>query len=74
MGESPLDRNMWHYLTGGVVQSILTGWQCLMMTSGLLKRWRVYYSPLPTLIRLLALQGKSSLVRSSLLVPNLVRF
>ncbi|KAH8105232.1 N-glycosylation protein-domain-containing protein [Cristinia sonorae] len=37
--------------------SILTGWQCLMMTSGLLKRWRVYYSPLPTLIRLLGLQA-----------------
>lgn len=28
-----------------------------MLTTGLLKRWRVYYSPLPTLIRLLALQA-----------------
>ncbi|PCH34783.1 hypothetical protein WOLCODRAFT_139576 [Wolfiporia cocos MD-104 SS10] len=37
--------------------SILTGWQCLQFTTGLLKRWRVYYSPLPTLIRLFALQA-----------------
>lgn len=35
----------------------MTGWQCLQLTTGLLKRWRVYYSPLPTLIRLFALQG-----------------
>lgn len=39
-----------------VLWSILTGWQCLQLTTGLLKRWRVYYSPLPTLIRLFALQ------------------
>lgn len=38
-------------------QSVLTGWQCLQLTTGLLKRWRVYYSPFATLIRLLALQG-----------------
>ncbi|KAH9847112.1 N-glycosylation protein-domain-containing protein [Lenzites betulinus] len=37
--------------------SILTGWQCLQLTTGLLKRWKVYYSPFATLIRLLALQG-----------------
>ncbi|TBU45375.1 N-glycosylation protein-domain-containing protein [Dichomitus squalens] len=37
--------------------SILTGWQCLQLTTGLLKRWRVYYSPWATLIRLLALQA-----------------
>ncbi|KAG6900089.1 hypothetical protein C0993_002937 [Termitomyces sp. T159_Od127] len=37
--------------------AILTGWQCLSLTTGLLTRWRLYYSPLSTLIRLLALQG-----------------
>ena len=38
-------------------QAILTGYQCLCLTTGLLTRWRLYYSPLSTLIRLLALQG-----------------
>ena len=38
-------------------QAILTGYQCLALTTGLLRRWRVYYTPLPTLIRLLALQA-----------------
>ena len=38
-------------------KSVLTGWQCLQLTTGLLKRWKVYYSPFATLIRLLALQG-----------------
>ena len=42
-------------------QSVLTGWQCLQLTTGLLKRWRVYYSPFATLIRLLALQGTCAL-------------
>ncbi|KAG6897863.1 hypothetical protein C0992_010001 [Termitomyces sp. T32_za158] len=37
--------------------ALLTGWQCLSLTTGLLTRWRLYYSPLSTLIRLLALQG-----------------
>ncbi|RDB21835.1 N-glycosylation protein eos1 [Hypsizygus marmoreus] len=37
--------------------AILTGYQCLSLTTGLLTRWRLYYPPLPTLIRLLALQG-----------------
>ncbi|KAI8995261.1 N-glycosylation protein-domain-containing protein [Trametes punicea] len=37
--------------------SVLTGWQCLQLTTGLLKRWKVYYSPFATLIRLLALQA-----------------
>ncbi|KAF8063263.1 hypothetical protein FPV67DRAFT_234816 [Lyophyllum atratum] len=37
--------------------AILTGYQCLCLTTGLLTRWRIYYPPLPTLIRLLALQG-----------------
>ncbi|KAI0078009.1 hypothetical protein K474DRAFT_1684013 [Panus rudis PR-1116 ss-1] len=37
--------------------AILTGWQCLQLTTGLLKRWRAYYRPLPTVIRLLALQA-----------------
>ena len=41
----------------GFGQTLLTGWQCLQLTTGLLKRWRVYYSPFATLIRLLALQG-----------------
>ncbi|KAI0710927.1 N-glycosylation protein-domain-containing protein [Earliella scabrosa] len=40
-----------------VLWSVLTGWQCLQLTTGLLKRWRVYYSPFATLIRLLALQA-----------------
>ncbi|KAI0665618.1 hypothetical protein C8Q78DRAFT_986174 [Trametes maxima] len=37
--------------------SVLTGWQCLQLTTGLLKRWKVYYSLFATLIRLLGLQG-----------------
>ncbi|KAJ7207899.1 N-glycosylation protein-domain-containing protein [Mycena pura] len=37
--------------------AILTGYQCLALTTGLLTRWRVYYPPLATLIRLLALQA-----------------
>ncbi|KAJ7688968.1 N-glycosylation protein-domain-containing protein [Mycena rosella] len=37
--------------------AILTGYQCLALTTGLLARWRLYYPPLPTLIRLLALQA-----------------
>ncbi|KAI0643283.1 N-glycosylation protein-domain-containing protein [Trametes meyenii] len=37
--------------------SVLTGWQCLQLTTGLLKRWKVYYSLFATLIRLLALQA-----------------
>jgi len=40
-----------------ILWAILTGYQCLALTTGLLRRWRVYYSPLPTLIRLLALQA-----------------
>ncbi|CAL1702624.1 unnamed protein product [Somion occarium] len=55
----PPDRGNWtraEYFVSAL-WSILTGWQCLQLTTGLLKRWRVYYSPLPTLIRLLALQA-----------------
>ncbi|KAF5368023.1 hypothetical protein D9758_004495 [Tetrapyrgos nigripes] len=37
--------------------ALLTGWQCLFLTTGLLARWRLYYPPLATLIRLLALQA-----------------
>ncbi|TFY74527.1 hypothetical protein EWM64_g9486 [Hericium alpestre] len=37
--------------------AILTGVQCLLLTTGLLHRWKVYYPPLSTLIRLLALQA-----------------
>ncbi|EIM84834.1 uncharacterized protein STEHIDRAFT_140381 [Stereum hirsutum FP-91666 SS1] len=35
----------------------LTIYQSLSLTTGLLHRWRLYYSPLSTLIRLLALQA-----------------
>ncbi|KAK7434575.1 hypothetical protein VKT23_018936 [Stygiomarasmius scandens] len=37
--------------------TLLTGYQCLSLTTGLLTRWRLYYPPLATLIRLLALQA-----------------
>ncbi|KAL4263344.1 hypothetical protein AB1N83_007005 [Pleurotus pulmonarius] len=37
--------------------SILTGFQCLALTTGLLTRWRIYYTPLSTLVRLLGLQA-----------------
>ncbi|KZV60248.1 hypothetical protein PENSPDRAFT_659675 [Peniophora sp. CONT] len=37
--------------------AVLTGWQCLYLTTGLLVRWRVYYPPLASLVRLLALQA-----------------
>jgi hypothetical protein len=39
------------------LQALLTAFQCLALSTGLLKRWRVYYPPLATLIRLIALQG-----------------
>lgn len=38
-------------------QASLTIYQSLSLTTGLLHRWRLYYSPLSTLIRLLALQA-----------------
>ena len=38
-------------------KAVLTGYQCLSLTTGLLHRWVHYYPPLPTLIRLLALQA-----------------
>ncbi|KZP24006.1 hypothetical protein FIBSPDRAFT_857798 [Athelia psychrophila] len=37
--------------------AILTGYQCLRLATGLLARWKHYYPPLPTLIRLLGLQA-----------------
>ncbi|KAF8183631.1 N-glycosylation protein-domain-containing protein [Pholiota molesta] len=37
--------------------AILTGYQCLALATGLLTRWRLYYPPLSTLVRLLALQS-----------------
>ncbi|OAX32189.1 hypothetical protein K503DRAFT_702421 [Rhizopogon vinicolor AM-OR11-026] len=40
-----------------VLWALLTAHQCLQLTSGLLHRWRAYYAPLSTLIRLLALQA-----------------
>ncbi|KIY71150.1 hypothetical protein CYLTODRAFT_487517 [Cylindrobasidium torrendii FP15055 ss-10] len=36
---------------------LLTAYQCLCLTSGLLFRWRTYYPPLAALIRVLALQA-----------------
>ncbi|KAI9462199.1 hypothetical protein HD554DRAFT_1453456 [Boletus coccyginus] len=40
-----------------VLWALLTAHQCLKLTTGLLHRWCAYYSPLSTLIRLLALQA-----------------
>ncbi|KAH7885083.1 hypothetical protein F5I97DRAFT_1810335 [Phlebopus sp. FC_14] len=40
-----------------VLWALLTAHQCLQLTTGLLHRWRAYYPPLSTLIRLLALQA-----------------
>lgn len=40
-----------------VLWACLTAHQCLKLTTGLLHRWRAYYHPLSTLIRLLALQA-----------------
>ncbi|KAF8590396.1 hypothetical protein K439DRAFT_1403866 [Ramaria rubella] len=40
-----------------VLWALLTANQCLRLTTGLLTRWKAYYPPLPTLIRLLALQA-----------------
>ncbi|KAJ3577024.1 hypothetical protein NP233_g34 [Leucocoprinus birnbaumii] len=37
--------------------ALLTAHQCLSLSTGLLTRWRHYYAPLSTLVRLLALQG-----------------
>jgi hypothetical protein len=36
---------------------VLTGAQCAALARGLLARWRAYYAPGATLVRLLALQG-----------------
>ncbi|KAI0338692.1 hypothetical protein BDW22DRAFT_1337269 [Trametopsis cervina] len=57
----PLDGN-WSCSTDYFVCVLWVRWQCLQLTTGLLKRWRVYYSPLPTLIRLLALQGAATAI------------
>jgi hypothetical protein len=38
-------------------QSILTGYQCLCFTTGLLIRWQHYYPLSATLVRLVALQA-----------------
>ncbi|KAL4080950.1 hypothetical protein J3A83DRAFT_4203577 [Scleroderma citrinum] len=40
-----------------VLWALLTAHQCLKLTTGLLHRWKAYYQPLSTLIRLLALQA-----------------
>ncbi|KAL0569369.1 hypothetical protein V5O48_012604, partial [Marasmius crinis-equi] len=40
-----------------ILWALLTAHQCLALTTGLTTRWRVYYPPLSTLIRLLALQA-----------------
>ncbi|KAF9560420.1 hypothetical protein CPC08DRAFT_636672 [Agrocybe pediades] len=39
------------------VSAIWVSYQCLALATGLLTRWRLYYPPLSTLVRLLALQG-----------------
>lgn len=44
------------YMTASL-WALLTAHQCLSLTTGLLIRWRHYYTPLSTLVRLLALQG-----------------
>ncbi|KAI0262110.1 N-glycosylation protein-domain-containing protein [Gloeopeniophorella convolvens] len=59
--------NAWHAPLNGKISPIdyvvsafwaaLTGYQCLCLTTGLFQRWKVYYPPLSTLIRLLALQA-----------------
>ena len=38
-------------------KAILTGFQCLALTTGLLTRWRAYYAVPSTIIRLIALQA-----------------
>ncbi|TFK25900.1 hypothetical protein FA15DRAFT_589546 [Coprinopsis marcescibilis] len=37
--------------------AMLTAYHCLGLSTGLLMRWKLYYSPLATLVRLLGLQG-----------------
>ena len=39
------------------LQALLTGFQCLALTTGLMSRWKAYYTTPSTLIRLVALQG-----------------
>ncbi|KAF8530033.1 hypothetical protein BU17DRAFT_35541 [Hysterangium stoloniferum] len=46
-----------HSLIDHLICALLTAHQCLCLTTGLLLRWKAYYPPLPTLIRLLALQA-----------------
>ncbi|KAH9929203.1 N-glycosylation protein-domain-containing protein [Fomitopsis serialis] len=55
LGPSALSWRVDYFIS--VLWAILTGWQCLQLTTGVLKRWRVYYSPFATLIRLFALQA-----------------
>jgi hypothetical protein len=58
MGMPPLVHRLNnHQLKTFFFKSILTGYQCLCLTTGLFTRWLAYYPPLATLIRLLALQG-----------------
>ncbi|KAF9074278.1 N-glycosylation protein-domain-containing protein [Rhodocollybia butyracea] len=40
-----------------ILWALLTAHQCLSLTTGLLTRWRLYYPPLATLIRLVSLQA-----------------
>jgi hypothetical protein len=46
-----------YIVTNILFKALLTAHQCLSLTTGLLTRWRHYYPPLSTLVRLLALQG-----------------
>ncbi|KAF5348243.1 hypothetical protein D9756_010502 [Leucocoprinus leucothites] len=54
LGRPPPDRI--DYIVASL-WALLTAHQCLSLTTGLLTRWRHYYAPLSTLVRLLALQG-----------------
>jgi len=54
VGKPPPDRI--DYIVASL-WALLTAHQCLSLTTGLLTRWRHYYTPLSTLVRLLALQG-----------------
>ena len=44
------------------VWALLTAHHCLGLSTGLFARWKVYYTPSSTLVRLLALQGVLSAI------------
>lgn len=55
MGELP-SRDVLRIILKCVAKALLTGIQCLALTTGLLSRWRTYYTIPSTIIRLFALQ------------------